>query len=369
MALEDINLELERIRLERIKVYSKIVGLLITVGLGTFGVAIVNQSIQQRQLDQQKEQNDAQLKLQIEKARADRQKEEMAYLGEYLNFALEKDVNRRIRFAEYFAALTVSEELQPRWKEYLGTLKSTVEEQQFLSTKLEAARAEGDEPKLALIGTELAHLRSKVEDLGPRDKIQYMPPRPQFFPPNNKRREELFGKFEWEAAPTSRNPSLIKTLDDWESQNIQTVTLPQLKGVPVYGHPSSGRMRFHKKAIEQLKALWAAWEEAGVLHHVLTYEGSYNPRLIRGSRTILSNHAWGSAFDINLAWNPLGTIAGRNEEGSVVELVPIANDYGFWWGGHYEARPDAGQFEVAILLDAEELSTLAEKYNIVESGE
>ena len=174
---------------------------------------------------------------------------------------------------------------------------------------------------------------------------------PSLRPATARTRERLFGTFEYEPAPTSRNPERIKILDDWESENIQMVTLPQLRGIPVYGTPSRGRLRFHKKAVEQLKALWAAWEQAGVLHHVLTYEGSYNPRFIRGSRETLSNHAYGSAFDINYQWNRLGAVpALEGQQGSVRELVDIANEHGFFWGGHFQGRPDGMHFEVAKLL-------------------
>jgi hypothetical protein len=37
------------------------------------------------------------------------------------------------------------------------------------------------------------------------------------------------------------------------------------------------------------------------------------------------------------------------EKGSVRELVPIANRWGFYWGGHYNGRPDGMHFEVAFL--------------------
>ena len=164
-------------------------------------------------------------------------------------------------------------------------------------------------------------------------------------------RERMFGKFKFEPAPTRANPEAIKILDDWASENIEAVFLPQLKGQLVFGRSSSGNMRFHKAAAQQLKDMWAAWEQAGVINCVLTYEGSYNPRFIRGSRSKLSNHAFGSAFDINSKWNRLGavpTAAGR--EGSVRELVDIANEYGFHWGGHYKGRADGMHFEVAKIL-------------------
>ena len=64
----------------------------------------------------------------------------------------------------------------------------------------------------------------------------------------------------------------------------------------------------------------------------------------------LSNHAWGTAFDINAALNPRGTVpVFRGQPGSVRELVPRANDLGFYWGGHFSRR-DGMHFEVARVL-------------------
>ncbi len=163
-------------------------------------------------------------------------------------------------------------------------------------------------------------------------------------------RQKLFGTIEYDHTPSSQNREAITITNGWEKENIITVTIPQLKGVTVFGTPSSGRMRFHKKGAEQLKAMWAAWESAGLLEQVLTYEGSYSPRLIRGGSS-LSNHAYGTAFDINYQWNRLGQIpTAAGKHGSVRELAPIANEHGFFWGGHFKGRPDGMHFEVARLL-------------------
>ncbi|MEH6628867.1 MAG: M15 family metallopeptidase [Motiliproteus sp.] len=167
---------------------------------------------------------------------------------------------------------------------------------------------------------------------------------------NGAKREQLFGKIEFKAESGGK----IKILNNWEQDNIKTVILPQLKGIPVFGpdgRKSSGKLRFHQAAGEQLKALWSAWEEEGLIDRILSYEGSYNPRFIRGSRTSLSNHAYGTAFDINGSWNGLGKIpASSGERGSVRELIALANEYGFYWGGHFKSRPDGMHFEVAKLL-------------------
>lgn len=164
-------------------------------------------------------------------------------------------------------------------------------------------------------------------------------------------RQKLFGRFQFEPAPVSNNREAIRILGDWQAQNIVMVPIPQLKGISTYGKPNSGRMQFHRAAAEQLKALWASWESAGLLDRILTFEGAFSPRFIRGSRSDLSNHAFGSAFDINAKWNPLGAIpASAGSEGSVRELVEIANAHGFYWGGHFATRPDGMHFEVAKLM-------------------
>ena len=164
-------------------------------------------------------------------------------------------------------------------------------------------------------------------------------------------RKRLFGEFTFRSAPTARNPEAIEVLGDWVACNITMVTLPELKGVPVYSQRSRGRMRFHRKAADQLEALWAAWGEAGLADRVRTYEGSYAARFVRGRPGQLSSHAYGSAFDINQRWNRLGHLPARaGAEGSVRELVDIANAHGFFWGGHFKGRPDGMHFEVAKLL-------------------
>lgn len=175
------------------------------------------------------------------------------------------------------------------------------------------------------------------------------PPRPTYLPPYAADREKLFGKFSYEAAPTSLNPEGIRITDDWAAKNIVSVEIPQLQRVA--GAPRDCRVQFHAKAADQFKDLWAAWEAEGLLPLVLSWSGSWVPRFIRGSRITLSNHAWGTAFDINAQKNPLGaTPLLVDERGSVRKLVPLAEKHGFYWGGWYAKRPDGMHFEVARLL-------------------
>jgi hypothetical protein len=144
----------------------------------------------------------------------------------------------------------------------------------------------------------------------------------------------------------------------WEQKNIVKVEIPQL--VIVRGKlknkedkaliPTDGKIRFHKIAAKQLQDLWISWEKADLLDLVINYAGSFVPRFVRGSRSTLSNHAFGTAFDINAAWNMIGSIpAFTKEHGSVRELVPLANKFGLYWGGHF-SRMDGMHFEVAKIL-------------------
>jgi peptidoglycan hydrolase-like protein with peptidoglycan-binding domain len=170
------------------------------------------------------------------------------------------------------------------------------------------------------------------------------PPRPDFPPlAANAERAELFGEFRFE--PVGPDTDDIRILGGWQQANIQPVSLPQLAGAK--GAPASGRIWIHRLVVEQTRRLFQAWEDVGLIDLILTWEGSFVPRFVRGSRTLLSNHAWGTAFDVNARWNPLGGVpALRGEKGSVRELVPIAHDHGFYWGGHF-SRSDGMHFEVA----------------------
>ena len=170
------------------------------------------------------------------------------------------------------------------------------------------------------------------------------PVRPQAKQLSYADREKMFGKFSYIASPTFSNPEAITITGSWINNVIQ-VHIPHLSGIA--GAPKSCVVPFHTAAAPQLLKVFQDWSNAGLLYHIMTWGGSWNPRFIRGSRTILSNHAWGTAFDINVQWNQLGAQpALRGAVGSVRELVEIAHDNGFYWGGWFPNRPDGMHFEI-----------------------
>ena len=177
------------------------------------------------------------------------------------------------------------------------------------------------------------------------------PALPNFAPlTSNSERQAVFGPLQFVPAPTASNPEAIRITNDWEATQLTTVVIPQLMGIT--GGPSSGKVRLHRKVAGQVQALWQAWEDRGLLHHVLSYAGAWNARFIRGGadRQILSNHAFATAFDINVPWNPLGAQpATGGQKGCVYALVPVAHEFGLYWGGHFTRR-DGMHFEVAKIL-------------------
>lgn len=155
-----------------------------------------------------------------------------------------------------------------------------------------------------------------------------------------------FGDFSWKDDPNERGAIIISP--PWEKQNITTVTIPQLNGVRIDSTSltSKGRIEFHKKAAQDLQDAFAEVERQGLLPLIRTWGGSFVPRHITWNPAKgLSSHSWGIAFDINVRWNGYGvTPPGKGEEGSVVELVPIFESFGFAWGGFFSTA-DGMHFE------------------------
>jgi hypothetical protein len=176
------------------------------------------------------------------------------------------------------------------------------------------------------------------------------PALPPFEPlSNTAQRQALFGPLEFRPAPVPDNREALKITNGWDRTHLVKLTVPELVGIKGGG---KGTVYFHVKAQKQLLALWKAWGKKGLLPQVLSYEGAFNPRFVRGQapQQALSNHAFGTAFDINYTWNKLGAEpATPSDLGCVYDLVPLAHQHGFYWGGHF-SRKDGMHFEVAQIL-------------------
>jgi hypothetical protein len=107
-------------------------------------------------------------------------------------------------------------------------------------------------------------------------------------------------------------------------------------------------IQFHRKAAPALLAalneIWdycqhdqAKVDAAGVSK----YAGAYNHRLVRGSKTKWSNHAYAAAIDLNAGENALGVAKGTMPQ----FVVDAFCRQGAMWGGWYSSRPDWMHFE------------------------
>jgi hypothetical protein len=170
------------------------------------------------------------------------------------------------------------------------------------------------------------------------------PPKPLFAPLiSNAEREAVYGRFRYERI--ARGKDDVRVVGDWAERNLVTVTLPQLRGIR--GAPASGRVRLHKKWPSKRAHCSPAGRARA--HSPRPFVG----RHVRATLRARQLHAAleprvGAGFDINAEWNALGHVpALRPERGSVRELVPDANELGFYWGGHFLRRSDGMHFEVA----------------------
>ena len=65
-----------------------------------------------------------------------------------------------------------------------------------------------------------------------------------------------------------------------------------LEQVVAVTRAAAGDAVVHRLAADQLRAMWAAWEAAGLLRFVLSWSGSFVPRFMRSGKQ-LSTHAFG----------------------------------------------------------------------------
>ena len=72
----------------------------------------------------------------------------------------------------------------------------------------------------------------------------------------------------------------------------------------------------------------------------------YAYRDVRGVPGKLSNHASGTAIDLNATKHPLGAL-GTFDAAKVPMLRALAKKYGLTWGGEW-TRPDPMHFEISI---------------------
>jgi len=95
---------------------------------------------------------------------------------------------------------------------------------------------------------------------------------------------------------------------------------------------------------DMAKPLLAALENliaCGRAQELITFDGCFNIRPVRGEPTLLSAHSWALAVDFNAPFNPLGGPSRMTPE-----FVRCFTKEGFTWGGAF-AREDPQHYSFA----------------------
>lgn len=161
--------------------------------------------------------------------------------------------------------------------------------------------------------------------------------------------------FTWDPLPG--NPQHVKLSDSWRALHLVEVVLE---------HPTFQALTrtVHADAAPSFRRLWQKWGDGGLLVDVLAFQ-TFAPRFKRTLGTeqqqlehcralaalpdaadYLSSHSFGIATDVNPAQNPQGRPpAPEGTVGSVLRLVPAAEDDGVAWGGRFHLI-DSQHFEI-----------------------
>ena len=89
----------------------------------------------------------------------------MKYLGDYLKYALDDNVERRRRFAEYFAALTMSTELQHKWSKYKSSIEDLITKEAEQEAELSVAVQSNDKKRVAELARQLAETKTRLRNI------------------------------------------------------------------------------------------------------------------------------------------------------------------------------------------------------------
>lgn len=186
------------------------------------------------------------------------------------------------------------------------------------------------------------------------------PPRPAWAKPlvSQAEREAVLGVLQYVAAPTASNPEAVKITNDFAKKNIAKFSIPLLSKNPI---------SMHKVAGPQFQAWMKVVEAKGLADRVIGFAGCWVPRFVRGSKTRLSNHSWGSAIDIAVPYNRRGHQSALvGQKGCVREIAELCYDFGLFWGGHYKGAPEDGMhFEVRKAMTSDEIKAALAKHGVI----
>lgn len=134
---------------------------------------------------------------------------------------------------------------------------------------------------------------------------------------------------------------------DSYSTDCQSVTQPRLKSLLETRQIGPIRVTMIRPALDSLERILAELQRSEPdIYAALGTAGAMCARLIRGSRTAVSNHSWGTAIDLKLEGQLDGFADGGTQFGLLL-LAELFNKEGWFWGATY-SREDSMHFEVGV---------------------
>ena len=113
------------------------------------------------------------------------------------------------------------------------------------------------------------------------------------------------------------------------------------------------RLYINKDLVPVIETTFNRLISLGVYKEIHTFDGLFNIRYIRGSKTRLSIHSWGLAIDLNASNNPLGH---TKQQAVAKGLHPFTDLFDEVWAeagwtpGIRWSRPDGMHFEYTTHL-------------------
>lgn len=126
----------------------------------------------------------------------------------------------------------------------------------------------------------------------------------------------------------------------WELRMV-SVELP--RPLPLgWDHTKTARaVRVNEAIAAEVAQAFRELDKHRLWDFLVTYDGGYCWRTMRGSTSRLSMHAFGGALDFNASTNQMGTVGNM-----APELVEFFEARGWVWGGSWK-RPDPMHFQLA----------------------
>src|SRR5690606_27187157 len=154
--------------------------------------------------------------------------------------------------------------------------------------------------------------------------------------------------------PLDRGPGMSTSANGWKANDRGVIAS--------YTLPGGGKAALRAGDVSVV-LLWVARRFHETVEP-LEWPGNwgYAERTVRGSSTTLSNHASGTALDLNAPKHPLGTDPRANFTAAQLQAIRAIVDFCegvVRWGGDYTGRKDGMHFE--INAGAAEVRRIADK--------